>query len=119
MTTVLSELREMDDDELVTRLVEDRQELFNLRFQHVTGQLDNYSRLGQVRKEIARINTLLREREIAAAEAGEAEVPEAEVEESPAAAEARRARVLGSRRAAARAAKVSGAQENESGSDQR
>ena len=72
MTTVLSELREMDDDELVTRLVEARQELFNFRFQHVTGQLDNYSRLAEVRKEIARIHTLLREREIAAAEAGEA-----------------------------------------------
>ena len=112
MTTAIAELREMDDDELVTRLVEARQELFNFRFQHVTGQLDNYSRLGEVRKEIARINTLLREREIAAAEA-EAEATEpadAEAEESPAAAEARRARVLGSRRAAARAAR---AQENE------
>ena len=73
MTIALTELREMDDDELVTRLVEARTELFNLRFQHVTGQLDNYSRLGEVRKEIARINTLLREREIAAAEAAEAE----------------------------------------------
>ncbi len=107
MTTALSELREMDDDELVNRLVEARQELFNFRFQHVTGQLDNYSRLGQVRKEIARINTLLREREIAAAEAEAADswAPAAESEESPAADEARRARVLGSRRAAARAAK--------------
>ena len=73
MTTALTELREMDDDELVTRLVEARQELFNFRFQHVTGQLDNYSRLGEVRKEIARINTLLRQREIAAAEAAEAD----------------------------------------------
>ena len=106
MTTALSELREMDDDELVTRLVEARQELFNFRFQHVTGQLDNYSRLGQVRKEIARINTLLRQREIAAAEAEEtAAAPAAPAEESPAADDARRARVLGSRRAAARAAK--------------
>ena len=91
----------MDDDELVTRLVEARQELFNFRFQHVTGQLDNYARLGEVRKEIARINTLLREREIAAAEAEADEAPDtaAEAEESPAASEARRARVLGSRRA--------------------
>jgi large subunit ribosomal protein L29 len=105
MTTAISELREMDDDELVTRLAEARQELFNLRFQHVTGQLDNYARLGDVRKDIARMNTLLREREIAAAEADLAEEPAAESEESPAAAEARRARVLGSRRAAARAAK--------------
>src|SRR5207253_9446134 len=108
MTNALSELREMDDDELVTRLVEARQELFNFRFQHVTGQLDNYSRLGEVRKEIARINTLLRQREIAAAEAEMAPSDDdsaAEVEDSPAAADARRARVLGSRRAAARAAK--------------
>jgi len=66
-----SELREMDDDELATRLAESKQELFNLRFQHVTGQQDNYARLGQVRKDVARINTLLREREIAAAEAAE------------------------------------------------
>ena len=102
----------MDDDELVTRLVEARQELFNFRFQHVTGQLDNYARLGEVRKEIARINTLLREREIAAAEAEAGESPDtaAAAEESPAASEARRARVLGSRRAA-RAARAAGAQE--------
>ena len=66
-----SELREMDDDELFTKLTEAKQELFNLRFQHVTGQQDNYARLGQVRKDVARINTLLREREIAAAEAAE------------------------------------------------
>ncbi|MEA2971896.1 MAG: large subunit ribosomal protein [Actinomycetota bacterium] len=107
MTIALTELREMDDDELVTRLVEARTELFNFRFQHVTGQLDNYSRLGEVRKEIARINTLLRQREIAAAEAAEAEesAPVVEAEESSAATDARRARVLGSRRAAARAAK--------------
>ena len=66
-----SELRDIDEDELVTRLAEARQELFNLRFQHVTGQLDNVARIGQVRKEVARIQTVLREREIAAAEAAE------------------------------------------------
>jgi large subunit ribosomal protein L29 len=65
------ELRELVDDELETRLGEARQELFNLRFQHVTGQLDNYARLNQVRRDVARISTLLREREIAAAEAAE------------------------------------------------
>ena len=59
------ELREMDDPELLTHLAEAKQELFNLRFQHVTGQLDNYRRLGQVRRDIARINTVLRERELA------------------------------------------------------
>ena len=64
-----AELRELGDDELATRLAETKQELFNLRFQHVTGQLDNTSRLNALRKDIARINTLLREREIAAAEA--------------------------------------------------
>jgi large subunit ribosomal protein L29 len=65
------ELRDTDDAELRTRLAEAKQELFNLRFQNVTGRLDNTSRLGEVRKDIARINTLLREREIAAAEAAQ------------------------------------------------
>ena len=61
-------VRDLGDDELVSRLGEAKQELFNLRFQNVTGQLDNTARLGVVRKEIARINTVLREREIALAE---------------------------------------------------
>jgi len=89
-----SELRDIDEDELVTRLAEARQELFNLRFQHVTGQLDNYARLGQVRKDIARMNTVLREREIDAADAEEAAADAAR----QAAAAARRARVEASRR---------------------
>ena len=97
MASKTSELRDMGDDELVTRLVEARQELFNLRFQHVTGQLDNYSRLGQLRKDIARIETLLRENEIAAAEAAEAEADA----EWQAAQQARRARVAASRQASA------------------
>ena len=59
----------MGDAELIGRLEETRQEHFNLRFQHVTGQLDNYSRLSTVRRDIARLATELREREIAAAEA--------------------------------------------------
>jgi large subunit ribosomal protein L29 len=66
-----ADLREMDDTELLTNLAEAKQELFNLRFQHVTGQLDNYARLGQLKKEIARITTLLRAREIELAEAEE------------------------------------------------
>ena len=66
-----SELRELDDEELETRLAEAKQELFNFRFQHVTGQLDNYARLGQVKRDIARMKTLLREREIAAFESQE------------------------------------------------
>jgi large subunit ribosomal protein L29 len=65
------DLRELDDDELGTRLRESKEELFNLRFQHVTGQLDNYARIGHVKRDVARINTLLREREIAAFEAQE------------------------------------------------
>lgn len=65
------ELRDMDDGALEDRLAEAKQELFNLRFQHVTGQLDNSARIGQVRKDVARIKTVLREREIAAAEAAE------------------------------------------------
>jgi large subunit ribosomal protein L29 len=92
--TRAAELRELNDDELETRLAEANQELFNLRFQHVTGQLDNYARIGQVRKELARITTLLREREIAAAEAEEA----AEDARREAEAAQRRARVEASRR---------------------
>ena len=64
-----AEIRDLADDALVERLGETKQELFNLRFQHVTGQLDNYARLQHLKREIARINTELRAREIAAAEA--------------------------------------------------
>jgi large subunit ribosomal protein L29 len=68
VTVDIAELREMDEDELYSRLVEAKQEIFNLRFQHVTGQLDNYSRLGDLKRDIARLKTILREREIEAAE---------------------------------------------------
>ncbi len=64
-----SEIRDLDDDGLLTRLAESKVELFNLRFQHVTGQLDNSSRLSEVRRDIARTLTELRAREITAAEA--------------------------------------------------
>lgn len=60
---------ELDDQGLLTSLADHKQELFNLRFQSVTGQLDNTSSLGVTRRAIARINTELRAREIAAAEA--------------------------------------------------
>jgi large subunit ribosomal protein L29 len=73
MANLTRELRECETDELEQRLVDARQELFNLRFQHVTGQLDNSARLGQIRRQVARLHTLLREREIEAAEALEAE----------------------------------------------
>ena len=65
------DLRELDVNGLVDALSEAKKEHFNLRFQHVTGQLDNTSRLGEVRRQIARINTILRQREIEAAEATE------------------------------------------------
>lgn len=61
-------LAEFSDSELVDKLAEAKQELFNLRFQHATGQLENNARLGQTRRAIARLNTELRAREIAAAE---------------------------------------------------
>jgi large subunit ribosomal protein L29 len=64
-----AEVRDLGDDALIDRLNETKQELFNLRFQHVTGQLDNYSRLRELKREVARINTELRAREIAAHEA--------------------------------------------------
>lgn len=63
------ELRELSDDALAQRLAEAKDSLFKLRFQLATGQLDNTARLGELRREIARIATLIREREIAAAEA--------------------------------------------------
>jgi large subunit ribosomal protein L29 len=56
------------EDELEERLSESRRELFNLRFQLATGQLDNSSRVRHVRREVARVLTVLREREIAEAE---------------------------------------------------
>jgi large subunit ribosomal protein L29 len=60
--------RELGDRELIERLAEAKVELFNLRFQNATGQLDRTARIGEVRKDVARLNTLLRQREIAAAE---------------------------------------------------
>ena len=64
-------IRDLSDGELLSSLADAKEELFNLRFQAVTGQLDNTARLGAVRKQIARLNTELRSREIAAAEAEE------------------------------------------------
>jgi large subunit ribosomal protein L29 len=61
-----SELRELDDDELSLQLETARKELLNLRFQLATGQLDNVSRIPQVRKDIARVLTEMRSRELAA-----------------------------------------------------
>ena len=62
--TKATELRELNDEDLVGKLREAKEELFNLRFQAATGQLDNHGRLKLVRKDIARIYTLMREREL-------------------------------------------------------
>ncbi|KAA5833424.1 large subunit ribosomal protein L29 [Saccharopolyspora antimicrobica] len=59
-----SELRELNEEELVQRLKEAKEELFNLRFQMATGQLSNNRRLRTVRQDIARIYTIMREREL-------------------------------------------------------
>jgi large subunit ribosomal protein L29 len=56
--------RDIADDELLTKLGEAKEELFNLRFQVATGQLDNNRRLQTVRRDIARIYTVMREREL-------------------------------------------------------
>ena len=79
-----AELRDCDDDELALRLTNARKELFNLRFQVATGRQDNTSRVGQVRKDVARILTIQRDREIAAADAlqaaGSADADDREVQ---------------------------------------
>jgi large subunit ribosomal protein L29 len=67
-----TELRELPDDELRQKLDEGKEELFNLRFQIVTGQLDDPRRIKQVKREVARVLTVLREREIAASRENEA-----------------------------------------------
>ena len=66
-----AELTELDLTSLVEQLRATKQEAWNLRFRSATGQLDTHSELRRVRRRIARINTLIRQREIAAAEAGE------------------------------------------------
>jgi large subunit ribosomal protein L29 len=70
-TTAADELRTLGDEELVTKLREAKAELFNLRFQSATGQLDNNRRLQSVRREIARIYTILRQRELGIGVSGE------------------------------------------------
>ena len=62
--TKAHELDEMNDVDLETRLRESKEELFNLRFQAATGQLESHGRLRTVKKDIARIYTIMREREL-------------------------------------------------------
>ena len=66
-----SDLAELSMGELIEELKATKQEALNLRFRNATGQLENTAEIGKVRKQIARINTLIRAREIAAAEAGQ------------------------------------------------
>lgn len=60
------EIHDMTNDELATKLVSLKEELFNLRFRHATGQLENPNVLKTVKKDIARVKTVIREREIKA-----------------------------------------------------
>lgn len=60
----VNEIRQMTDQELDSKMIEFKNELFNLRFQMATGQLDNPMRIKAVRKDIARIKTIMREREL-------------------------------------------------------
>ncbi len=61
----VTELRELSTEKLTEKLKESKQELFNLRFQNAVNQLDNPKRIGDVKKTIARINTIIHERELA------------------------------------------------------
>ncbi len=74
--TRAAELRELADEDLIVKLREAKAELFNLRVQGATGQLDNNRRLQIIRREIARIYTIMRERELGLSAAPE-EVVEA------------------------------------------
>jgi large subunit ribosomal protein L29 len=64
MASQTAEFRELPDEELAARIDAAKEELFNLRFQLATGQLDNTARLKELKREVARAATLLREREI-------------------------------------------------------
>ena len=66
-----NELVELSMGELIEELKATKQEALNLRFRNATGQLENTAEIGKVRKQVARINTLIRSKEIAAAEAGQ------------------------------------------------
>jgi len=63
-TKTVEDIRSMSQEDLVVALTESKAELFNLRFQAATGQLDNHGRLRAVRTDIARIYTVMREREL-------------------------------------------------------
>jgi len=58
------EVRDMKDQELVAKLIDAKKEAFNLRFRHATGELENTARLGQAKRDVARLRTVARERGI-------------------------------------------------------
>lgn len=62
--TKARELRELPPDEVEQRLTETREELFNLRFQLATGQLDNYRRVRELKRDVARLKTIMRQHEL-------------------------------------------------------
>ena len=70
-----AEIRELETEDLHGRIAELKEEIFNLRFQHATGQLDNHRRMRQCKQDIARIRTILRERDFAAAKTATAPAP--------------------------------------------
>jgi len=76
--TTAGELRNVDTEDLVLKLREAKEELFNLRFQAATGQLESHGRLRAVKKEIARIYTVMRERELGITEEPAADVKDAQ-----------------------------------------
>ena len=59
-----AEVHNLKDDELVVKLIDAKEEAFNLRFRHATGELENTARLGQAKRDVARLNTVARERGI-------------------------------------------------------
>lgn len=65
----LNNIRKMTDQELTAELARMKQELFNLRFQHVTGQLENPVKMREVKRDIARVKTIIREKELESTEA--------------------------------------------------
>ncbi len=69
MAIKASEIQDLPTDELQQRLVDTKEELFNLRFQNATGQLDNYKRIRELRHDVARLKTIMRQQDIAAVEA--------------------------------------------------
>jgi large subunit ribosomal protein L29 len=92
---ISEETRELSDVELRRRLEESKQELFNLRFQIATRKIKNHQRITAVKKDIARMMTLLRERELMRRYGGEDPMPEVEEQEAVAPAPTRRRGLLG------------------------